>query len=403
MNRVIVGLTNDEGLYTWRLREVGGYWLDDALEGTLDELAEYIGGRPCEVWLLLPGTRVITHQMAFSPQERKHLVSITPFQLEDSVATDVDLLHFALAAPGETEVAVAYTDKDWLTALLEKFSAHNVDVQVCTPESLMLPRNGPGSWCLRFDDQVTVHYGDGLGFSIEPGLIMPALEALLTDIDPPEQVLLLADDKFGLTNLKAILPSEFKAQVEESLTDTWDSFGLADNTAINLRQGDLARRLPIERWWQEWKTVAIVAGITILIYAGVNIGGYQALKAENVKLRQQIEQAYRSVVPRGRITDAEKQLKSKVNALKGSSSSGSAIQIIGRVAPLIAANKDISVKSINYAGKRNELRLDLLSKSFKALESLRVEVEQKGLKAEMLNAVAQGDSQQARMRITQVL
>ncbi|MEJ2416722.1 MAG: type II secretion system protein GspL, partial [Exilibacterium sp.] len=109
MNRVIVGLTNDEVLYTWRLREVGGYWLDDGLEGTLDELAEYIGGRPCEVWLLLPGARVITHQMAFSPQERKHLASITPFQLEDSVATDVDLLHFALAATGETEVDVAYT------------------------------------------------------------------------------------------------------------------------------------------------------------------------------------------------------------------------------------------------------------------------------------------------------
>ena len=402
MDRVIVRLTDDVEVYIWRLRDALGNWLGEAEYGTLDRLAGFVAERTSDIWLLLPGERVVSKVMSFSAKERRHLARIAPFQFEESVATDIETLHFSLGEPSGEEVVVAYTNKAWLTQQLLAFEEKGMEVRVCAAEPLMLPGNA-GDWCLRFDKLVSVRYGEGLGFAIEPGLVTPALDALLIDAEPPEKITLLADDEDGLDDLKALLPAELTAELELRLESAWEGFGSQSAASVNLRQGEFARRLPIEKWWQDWKIAAIVALVAVISYAGVNIANYELLKREDLALRQQIEKSYRSVISAGRISDAEKQLQSKVKGFKGSAHSVSVMQMISRVGPLIAATEDVSLQGLNYADQRGELRINLRAKTFNSIEQLRGQVEKAGFTAELLNSVAQGDGHQARMRITQIL
>ncbi|WP_246125019.1 type II secretion system protein GspL [Exilibacterium tricleocarpae] len=402
---MIIHFGPDPDTYFWRDLGADGHWRDVPSRGNIDALCAHLREAGSELWLLLPGDHIVCDKMTFSAKEKRHLARLVPFQFEEAVAADVDDMHFALCEPGEENVAVAYTERDWFRQRLGAFTSRGVDLHYCVPEPLVLPRADNG-WTLSFGGlayggQVSVSYGDNLGFAIEAALLTPALEALLAQAPAPESIRLLADDSDALETLRALLPADIEAEVEAETLDMWDRCDLeaGPTPPINLRQGEFARRLPFEKWWLEWRQVAAVALVAVVLYGGLNLGGYQVLKSEHLSLRQQTEQAYRTAVPRGRISDPERQLKTKVQALQGGGEGSGATVMIGTVAPLIAGNEELTLQGMNYTDQRGELRLTLEAKTFNAIEKLRVSVEQKGLQAELLNSSAQGEVQQARMRI----
>ncbi len=412
MNRVIVQFAPEPEVYFWRGLSAGGDWLDPPSRGNIDALCVHLQAAGAEIWLLLPGDRVVCGTMAFSAKEKRHLGRLVPFQFEESVAADVDNMHFALAEPGDESVAVAYVERAWFSDCLQAFESRGVELHYCVPEPLVLAPTEAG-WTLCYGEQVSVRYADNLGFAIEAALLTPALEGLLEHVEQPERLRLLADDRDALDTLQALVPADLEVEIETEVVDLWDSHNIRRNIdaaadsggaglskrPINLRQGEFARRLPFEKWWLEWRNVAAVAGAAVVIYAGLNIGGYQALKGENLTLRQEIEAAYRTAVPRGRISDPEQQLRTKVRSLQGGNSSGSATLMISAVAPFIAGSSELTLQGMNYADQRGELRLSLEAKTFNAIEKLRVSLEQQGLQAELLSSNRQGEMLQARMRV----
>lgn len=385
---------------------------DTAASGDREALRAALGersGTNQSAWLILPGASVSTRELEYSEKEKKHLRNLLPFQLEESVVGDVEELHFALGNPADGRVVVAYTDKTWLQAVFAELATLGIEITRCwsAPQVLPLAAEAAGDvynhWSLGlYDGQFYLRYAPTLGFSVAEAHARMALSLLLASqerVDRLPSLHLRAANEADLARLSEVIPAELQASISsQTLADAW-SLDLG-NSAIDLCQGDFSQRLPIERWWKLWKSVAIFAGVCALVYLGTMVFEIQKLSGENLKIRQQIEAAARGVIPQGRMVDPEKQLNTVLKQLQPTSQSGRVMELLAVVLPQISAVPNVSIKGIAYVGEIGELNINVQADSFATFEALAQSIRDKGFSAEVLSANAQGNVQTARLKIT---
>lgn len=361
---------------------------------------------PQSAWLILPGSRVNTRELEYTDKEKKHLRNLLPFQLEDSVVGDVEDLHFALGTPTSGKVVVAFADKGWMQALFEDLAALGIEVTRCwtAPLTLPLPADVANDhWTLGlYQGQVYLRYTNTQGFSIAPSHAPLALQMLLRQqgrVDQLPALHLRAASEADLALLGESIPAELQGAIAtQTLVDEWAlDFS---NSSIDLCQGEFSHRLPIERWWKLWKSVAIFAGVCVAFYLGTLLYEIHKLGGENLKIRQQIEAVARSVIPQGRIVDPEKQLNTLLRQNQPVAQSASVVSLLAVTLPQIAAEPNVQVKGIAFAGESGELNLNIQADSFSAFESLSQNLRDLGLNAETSSFNAQGAVQTARLRVS---
>lgn len=377
-------------------------------EALREALGERSGGNQ-STWLILPGNSVGTRELEYSEKEKKHLRNLLPFQLEESVIGDVEELHFALGTPANGRVVVAYTDKTWLQAVFAELAALGIEVTRCWSAPLILPQaeeavtDTYNHWSLGlYEGQFYLRYAPTLGFSLAQSHARMALSLLLTSqerVDRLPDLHLRAATEEDLARLTELVPAELQESIKDQVVaDAWSlDYG---SSAIDICQGDFSQRLPIERWWKIWKSVAIFAGVCAAVYLGVLIFEIQKLSSENLNIRQQIETAARGAIPQGRMVDPEKQLTTVLNQLQPTDRSGRVMELLVVVLPQVSSVPNVSVKGIAYVGEIGELNINVQADSFATFETLAQNIRTQGFNAEVLSANAQGNVQTARLKIT---
>lgn len=389
----------------------GNPQVDTAASGDRDALRAALGERSANqsTWLILPGNSVSTRELEYSEKEKKHLRNLLPFQLEDSVVGDVEDLHFALGAPAGGRVVVAYTDKTWLQTVFAELATLGIEVTRCWSAPLVLPLAADAAgdlsqhWSVGlYDGEFFLRYTPTLGFSVAEAHAPMALALLLGSrdrADGPPALHLRAASEEDLTRLAALIPAELQGSIQsQTLADGWNlDYG---SSSIDLCQGEFSQRLPIERWWKLWKSIAIFAGVCAAVYLGTMIFEIQKLSSENLKIRQQIETAAREAIPQGRMVDPEKQLNTLLNQLQPTTQSGRVMELLAVVLPQVSTVPNVSVKGIAYVGEIGELNINVQADSFATFETLAQNIRNQGFTAEVLSANAQGNVQTARLKIT---
>lgn len=417
MQLVLSVTTSDDGKsladsFRWCWLGADGTPADEGASGNREDLRAALTARPSNpqsAWVILPGSRVNTRQLEYSDKEKKHLRNLLPFQLEDSVVGDVEDLHFALGTPADGKVVVAFADKTWLQAAFAELAALGIEVTRCWTAPLTLPLASVAAgdtynhWSLGlYHDQVCLRYASTLGFSVSQQHARMALQMLLRDqerVDSLPNLHLLAATEADLATLGDLVPAELQGCIaSQMLSDEWALD--YSNSSIDLCQGDFSQRLPIERWWKLWQSVAIFAGICVAVYLGTLMFEIHKLGGENLKIRQQIETTARGVITQGRIVDAEKQLNTLLKQTQPVGQSVSVVALLTQVLPQIAQEPNVVIKGIAYAGESGELNLNIQADSFSAFESLSEKIRSQGLIAETSSFNAQGNVQTARLKVT---
>lgn len=379
--------------------------------GELSELQQTLGEWEYELWLLVPGARVVTTELTVSRKEQRHLRSMAPFQLEDDLACEIDEVHFAFGPVSNGKVAIARVDKGWLQQHFTALAEMGLEIQRCLPEALLLPTEVNG-WSVYLAEELQVCQGLGRGFVIDANLTAAALNTLLSqqsdeqgekgdDDDGSElpSIALFADTEARLAQLETMLPEVLKDKVSQrAIRSPWQ-FDTSLRNVIDLCQGDFARQLPLVHWWQLWSKTAIFAAVVLVAFFSINFAEIQILKSEQQQLRKSMETAYRQVVPSGTLVDPEKQLQRRVRATQGGSQQSQLLPMLAAVTPLIASVEGVQLRTMNYSDDKNELRLNIQAPAFNTIEQLRRELNQAGLQATLVNASASGDVHQARLRI----
>ncbi|GAB1269672.1 type II secretion system protein GspL [Aurantivibrio infirmus] len=398
---------DDEGVahYMWRRCDDQGRWLGEAQQGDIELLQTLLPGNHVEVCLVLSGTDVVLQDVPFNTKERRHLARMIPFELEDELTSEIDELHFALAAPSDDAVTTAYVDNDWLAQQITELEAVNFEVSHCIPEPLLLPHTA-GSWTLHLSNQqLMMRQDENLGFTVEESLAAVSIEALSQSAATPENLLLLAPNEEQLNTLYGLIPPHLEQniiaeQIESRLADYWQSISFQNAPLLDLRQGRYARQFPYMKWWQQWRSVAAVALVSLVAYLGVSIGQIQIANSQQKELRQQINDTYRQVVPQGAVANAEQQLKQKIAQFEGSGGGGSVVALLAKIAPIIAENDDVNLRDLRYVDQSGEMQLTLQAKNYDTISKLESAIKKSGLEAKLLNTSRAGDEQQARMVVS---
>ncbi|MGI1679598.1 MAG: hypothetical protein K6L75_12735 [Cellvibrionaceae bacterium] len=407
---------SSESVYQWRLCDEDGHWSSEKQIGSVQEFRGSFtaNATDIQVCLLLSGTEVITQPVPINIKERRHLQKLVPFELEDNLTDEIDDLHFALASPTENEVVTAYVNNEWFSFQIEELENSGFEIAHCFSEPLMLPREN-NAWTLRLDDQLHIHYGNGLGFTVEQSLAQVVLASLVQSAKPPEKLLLLAEDQYHIDVLFQYLPEVLKeslqsqaedenseselANIEARIAKEWDSLDVAHVADLDLRQGSYARQLPFKKWWAEWRSVSFLALAALMVYVGVNMTQIQILKSKRADVVAERSAVFSQVV-KGREQNAEKQLANKISEYETTSGGGSVIEMYALVAPLITNNKDVNLRTLRYASQTGDMQLTLEAKSYGSVLALSEAINQKGLQARLQNTSQQGEQQQARMVIS---
>jgi general secretion pathway protein L len=366
------------------------------LHGSAQEFAAEPSARTADLVLVVPAQKVLLQEVEFAAHERKLLRQTIPYSLEEQLLDDVDTQHFALGAVTGEQVPVAIIDKEWLSGWLQQCQQAGLDIKRVLPEQLLLPYR-ERCWTLRVENsRWLVRTGLYRGFAIEAENAALVLQLLLDSTNElPQHLLVQSDQPIG--TLLPQLPDLLRGIVEE--LDKGAS-SAADNPVIDFLQGSFARTLPWRRWWLQWRPAAIVFVVAVAIHLAAAGLQHYRLSKQNVALRQQIEEVYRSVEPRGVINEPELQLRRKLQALQ-THQGGGVLLLLQQVGGVLKTIDGIAVQNLTYSEHQGELRVSLSAKSFKDVETARAAIANVGLKAQLVGSNTDGDKTRAQLRITE--
>ncbi|MET0377488.1 MAG: type II secretion system protein GspL [Spongiibacteraceae bacterium] len=367
--------------------------------GRVEDFAALPESRQAELVFVVPGDKVLLQQVGFAAHERRLLRQTIPFALEEQLLDDVAAQHFALGPIDGQQVPVAVVERQWFADWLQRCQDAGLDIKHAVPETLLLPWE-PDCWSLRLQGQRwLVRVDRWRGFALEADSAQLALQILLDDAEQlPQRLLIWIDatpDDNALVAWQAALPEMLRGI---AVLQTLPAAVLPLTTSLDFLQGVFARRLPWQRWWTLWRIPLIAAAVAVLVQFVVAGIQHHRLQKENLALRQQVEQIYRSVEPSGAINDAERQLRRKVQGLRGSQGSA-VLPTLQRLGGAIKSIDAISIQTLGYSEKSGEVRLNIVAKSFKDVEALRAAIAKTGLDAQLVGSNADGERTRAQLRI----
>ncbi len=399
-----------ENHWQWRMQFADGSW-DDALHaGTLELMAESIPHSGTMVCMLLPGSKAIVRTVPVDGAEKKHLAKLVPYDMEEELIDPVEELHFCFGDVEDDQVNLVYLNREEVEASLEEIELVSSEVQHVFPEYLLLNLAGAAATLVLDGETVIAKFAGGSGFAIEINVAPMVLESLSADLELGEaSIHLIADSAEGLSLLKTCLPEAWlqseNIDIAEQEGCFWDCLddALIVNP-LNIRSGDFARKLPIDRWWLTWKMPVYIAAAAFALSVVVNFSAYLSAKSEGKKIRSQIQQVYLQAVPKGRKGDEENRLKSLLRGKGGESSSNeptNLVVMLGGLSNAMSQRKDIQMSNFRYNGEQKELQLNIEVKGLGELGSFRELLANNGLKSGSPRTSRQGDVYQANIKLTE--
>ncbi len=394
----------EHNLWQWREANAEGAWVSDAFyTGDINLLKESVVGR--QVWLIVPGQEVVSQRVEVEIKDRKQLLKILPYEIEDTIIDAVEDLHFVYGAIEGDTIPVAYADAEWLQACIDEIEEVGTEVQRCSVDYLQLPRP-EGGWILLLENEMLIaHVDGGVGFAVEQSMAGAYLTALTAQQPAPSSLHLYGDNEASLMALHALVPAELTQNEELELTEQeagfWDLMSAAQPLAPDFRGGRLARRLPFDKLWQQFKYPIIAAAAGFLIALGTASVGLNKAEAERKRIMATTDAIYRQAVPEGTITDPLRQLRGMLGGGANQAKASNAVFLLTRVAPAITSLNEVSVRSFRYNHDSGQLQLNLEAKTFDTFETLRSKIAESGLSVEIRSANVYGDMHQAQLRVSE--
>jgi type II secretory pathway component PulL len=122
------------------------------------------------------------------------------------------------------------------------------------------------------------------------------------------------------------------------------------------------------------------------------------LKAEDLRLRQAIQESYRRINPRGQVVDVEKQLNRQLAEFGAGAQTRAFTPVLVEILSAAAAVEGVALTSVNFSGGR-DARINLSAPDFQSVEKLRDQLVTRSLSAELENSNARQDGVMARLRV----
>jgi len=338
---------------------IGSGELSDA--GALSTLTERASTRTVDV--LIPASSITLTSVDLPEKGQRQAIKALPFMLEESLAQDVDELHFVVGPRkgGALSVAVVAHElmQNWLTWL----ASAGLKAKCIVPDSLALPLAECDWAAMTFGQDILLRTGEAQGVSLEASWLDLALPKLLAD--ETEGTTTVA----GYTEL-ALAGTDVQPQALD-LPMLVLARGIL-NAPMNLLSGIYQPKREYTKQLSLWRNSLIVCAVVIvlsLVNKGLNIHQMNA-KAE--AMQAQSEQIYKQVVPgSSRVVNLRSQMGSYVKKIKGGESGNEFFAMLAGCEAAFKQVKDLKPITLRFDSKRGELRLQVKAKNYAQIEKFK--------------------------------
>lgn len=356
----------------WIVADDNGTRYGEAVRGSLAEASAAVQGRP--VIVLVPSTEVLTTTVDLPIRGGSRLNAALPYALEESVAADIETMHFAAGEKRESGrrpvAAVAREQLDEWLALLEEAE---IQAWKIIPEDYGLARI-PGTLSVLVDDDAVIfNDGEDVEFVLEGAKPSDALVVAgkITDREdddaPPEPhghliVYCGAEDEERFSHDWIALRHELHSVDINLLPDgalPRLAVTVASGQGVNLLQGRYGPKADYGSWLRPWRTAAmLLLGLVVIGFVGKGVDYYR-LTQEAEALRAQFNQEYQQIRP----GDTREILDpvAAVNSLRRGMGTATAQPIfldsLRELAAAIRANENATVEALSYRAGVIDIRV----------------------------------------------
>lgn len=281
--------------------------------GSLADASAATAARP--VIVLVPATDVLTTTVNIPVRGGPRLNAALPFALEESLADDVDTLHFAAGARRESGLRpVAVVAQDKIVGWLQLLTDAGIDPVRLVPENYGLARIPGTLSILVAEDCVMFNDGEDLEFVLEGLQPSDALVAanklpdrahdtasteeheavghLLVYCDPEDETRLSHEWLALRQELDSVDVNVLPDGVLPRLAVT-----VATGTGVDLLQGRYGARTDYSAYFKPWRrAAALLLGLLIVGFVGKGVDTYRLYKEEDT-LRAQFTEEYGQIRP----------------------------------------------------------------------------------------------------------
>ena len=363
--------------------------------GPLSAAAALAPGR--RVCVFVPAAEVRLSRVKVPAKQAAKVLQAVPYALEDQVAEDIDLLHFAIGprqVDGHFPVAIVSRARmqSWVNAL----ATQGLRPEALVPETLALDVDDSGAhWSALVEGgQVIVRQGAWSGFTC----LADDLASYMALVNPDQSQALhlhLAGEThtdwsrlewplnlLPHANALSILSAQFRA-----------------DRSINLLQGAYAQSRDVQRLWQPWKLAAA------LLLAWLVIGG-SAYTLDTLRLSAELKRQddanlarFQQLFPdQTRVVDLQAQLDQQLRLL-GGGAVGGPFPLLESLTQALAASPGLKLGGMQF--RENALFLSLTANDLQALEALRNWFSSHaGARLEVQSANAESGAVQIRAKLT---
>lgn len=369
---VRLGRSSDQEV-EWIVADDTGTRRSQPVSGSLADAARETGGRP--VIVLVPATDVLTTTVDIPIRGGAKLSATLPFALEESLADDVDTLHFA-AGPrrdsGIRPVSVVARAKmdDWMQQLREA----GIDAAQLVAENYGLARIPGTMSVLVADDCVMFNDGADSEFVMQGVRPSDALVAagFLTDrsaeeldgSEPAGHLVVYCDaaEEERLSHDWIALRHELHSVDIHLLPDgvlPRLAVTVASGNGVNLLQGRYGGKTDYRSQFQPWRSAAVL--LVGLLVTGMAAKGvdYYRLTQEAATLQAQFSEEYRQIRPGDtrEVMDPVNAVRSIKQGLGAASGPQVFLPSLRQLGDAMAQNANAHIETISYRAGVIDVRI----------------------------------------------
>ena len=357
------------------------------------------------VLLLIPNSDVVLSSLNIPSKSRKQLLRAVPFALEDSLAEDLDDLHFAIQQSDSTQdTHVAVINHQRLGLYIALLREHKITPYYVLPQ-LLAQQFEKDSWSViqgsnsqnpeqTNDVDVSVRTNKYTGFSCNQSLLNLFLVEQFEN-QPTKKI---------ATNIQQdMLPSELQEcdfnKLDAGIIEYKSAIAGLDLNLLSgyMQKGNTTNTVN----WTAWRPALVLAGLLATTW-GVILGWQNTqLQQQHKQLDTAINRVFLDTFPKSRVVDAPQQMKSKLNALQKQTGKtiDSPIPLIADIGPLLKKYKDINLNELRY--QEGELTLMLKTPSLTRLENFKKEAKNNaGLDVKIKDSNTTADKVEAKVIIS---
>ncbi|TQV73926.1 hypothetical protein FLL45_13770 [Aliikangiella marina] len=377
----------------------------EILKADLACMAELAVGRKVE--LVVSSHDVHFNQVNIPGKAQRHLRKAIPYLLEEQLADSVDELFMAFGTKLPSgDIPVRAIELNYLKRIVEQFAEAEVKLDSVVTDLDLLETPEEGTLVVLKEGQVLVNDSKVGAWQCEQQDFSWLIQKQLNDVQEDDEMPIaipmkvIAEEEEQYQFFEQNLPAGRFAPLSALVDSVYAYLSGYRIKPINMLQGEFEPKAESSPLKDMLLKVASVAGIVLaahLIYQGSQ---WFSLKAESEYLLKERNALWKQAFPGRKVTSSPlRSMQSFLRGLGQGQANGGFLNLLKSTTGLITDLNLIYPTNISYNSARNELRMDIIAKDLRTLNSYRDELKSSGHEVDMSSATQRGEGYSSRLII----